>query len=123
VEILILAALIGLVPAVIAQKKGYSFGLWWFYGAALFIIALPHALIMKPSEGSEADNKQRALEMASKGFTPVRTSTVDFAADGVIGNTPYRNEPDGSVVAIVKDRTIKFKNRSDLESMLRGAAS
>lgn len=46
-DMLILAILIGLIPAAIAKGKGYSFGLWWFYGAALFIIALPHALIMK----------------------------------------------------------------------------
>ena len=46
-EILILAILIGLIPASIAKGKGRSFGLLWFYGAALFIIALPHALIMK----------------------------------------------------------------------------
>jgi hypothetical protein len=46
-ELLIGAALIGLIPAILAKSKGRSFGLWWFYGAALFIIALPHALIMK----------------------------------------------------------------------------
>ncbi|CAA2144919.1 hypothetical protein [Methylobacterium bullatum] len=122
-EILVIAALIVLIPAFIAQKKGQSFALWWFYGAALFIVALPHALIMKPAEGSEEANKQKALELASKGFTPVRESAVDFAADGVIGSTPYRNEPDGGVVAIVNGRTIKFKNREDLETMLRGAVS
>lgn len=47
-EVLIIAVLIGLIPAYIAKTKGRSFGLWWFYGAALFIVALPHALIMKP---------------------------------------------------------------------------
>ena len=47
-EILVIAVLIGLIPAAIAKSKGYSFGAWWFYGAALFIVALPHALIMKP---------------------------------------------------------------------------
>ena len=46
-ELILIAALIGLLPAVIAKGKGRSFGLWWFYGAMLFIIALPHALIMK----------------------------------------------------------------------------
>ncbi|ABO57291.1 MULTISPECIES: zinc ribbon domain-containing protein [Burkholderia cepacia complex] len=44
--ILIVAALIGLIPAAIAKGKGRSFGLWWFYGAAIFIVALPHALLM-----------------------------------------------------------------------------
>ena len=46
-EILIFAVLIGLIPAAIAQSKGRSFVGFWIYGALLFIIALPHALIMK----------------------------------------------------------------------------
>lgn len=49
-EIFILAIIIGLIPAAIAQSKGKSFFEWWLYGALLFIIALPHALIMKPDQ-------------------------------------------------------------------------
>lgn len=45
--LLLLAILIGLIPAVIASKKGRSFVLWWIYGTLLFIIALPHALLAK----------------------------------------------------------------------------
>ena len=53
-EFLVIAVLIGLIPAAIAKSKGHSFGVWWFYGAALFIVALPHALILKPNkEGLE----------------------------------------------------------------------
>jgi len=44
---LILAALLGLIPANIAKKKGYSFGLWWLFGFLFFIIALIVALVMK----------------------------------------------------------------------------
>jgi hypothetical protein len=44
---LVLAILLGLLPAAIAQSKGKSFVAWWLYGAALFIIALPHALMMR----------------------------------------------------------------------------
>jgi hypothetical protein len=47
-EFLIIAVLLGLIPAAIAKNKGRSFGLWWFYGAAIFIIAMPHALVLKP---------------------------------------------------------------------------
>ncbi len=54
-EILVVAALLGLLPAFIAQGKGRSFVLWWIYGALLFIIALPHALLMRSDE--------RALEI------------------------------------------------------------
>lgn len=46
VEILAAAAVIGLFPAFIAQRKGYSFAFWWLFGAALFIVALPYALLM-----------------------------------------------------------------------------
>ena len=46
-EILLGAILIGLIPASISKSKGYSFGLWWIYGALLFIVALPHALIIR----------------------------------------------------------------------------
>jgi hypothetical protein len=45
--ILVIAALIGLIPAMIAQSKGHSFIAWWIYGAALFIVALPHSLFLK----------------------------------------------------------------------------
>ena len=49
-EALIIAAIIGCIPACIAQIKGRSFLMWWFYGAMLFIIALPHAIFMKPDQ-------------------------------------------------------------------------
>ena len=46
-DTLILAVLIGLIPAAIAYSKGKSFLGWWLFGAALFIIALPAALLAK----------------------------------------------------------------------------
>ena len=49
-EVLIIAAIIGVIPAAIASGKGRSFVLWWFFGAMLFIIALPASLIIKKDE-------------------------------------------------------------------------
>lgn len=49
-SVLIVAILIGLIPAKIAQGKGRSFGAWWFYGTLLFIVALPHSLLMKSND-------------------------------------------------------------------------
>lgn len=46
-EILIIAVLIGLIPAFIAQSKGENFVIWWLYGALLFIVALVHSLLLK----------------------------------------------------------------------------
>lgn len=61
-EILQLAAIIGLIPAFIARNKGKNFLLWWFYGAMLFIVALPHALLIKP-HNQKIEPKQMSEEM------------------------------------------------------------
>jgi len=47
---LIIAAIIGLIPATIAYKKGHNFFAWWFFGFALFIVALPYAIFMKRAD-------------------------------------------------------------------------
>ncbi len=46
-EFLAVGALLGLIPASIARHKGRPFGLWWNYGFFAFIVALPHALLIK----------------------------------------------------------------------------
>ena len=51
-EILLVAVLLGLIPAAVAKGKGRSFVLWWLYGAAIWIIAMPHSLIMKADRRS-----------------------------------------------------------------------
>ncbi len=43
---LIISACLGLIPANIAKNKGYSFGLWWFYGWMLFIVAVIHVSVI-----------------------------------------------------------------------------
>jgi hypothetical protein len=55
-EFFLLAVLIGLLPAYIAQNKGRSFVLWWIYGALIFIIALPHSLLMKADKNAVEEN-------------------------------------------------------------------
>jgi len=55
-EILVLAAIIGLIPAAIARSKGRSFLGWWIYGTALWIIAFPHSLFLKPNR-AELDHR------------------------------------------------------------------
>ncbi len=52
--IFLVMTLLGLIPAVIASRKGRSFFDWWFFGASLFPIALPMAIRIKP-EASEPE--------------------------------------------------------------------
>jgi hypothetical protein len=67
----IIAILIGLIPALIAYKKGYpkknegyNFFLWWIFGASFFIIALPWAILLKSKKGEP--EKRRVLEEMKK---------------------------------------------------------
>lgn len=55
-DVLIIAILIGLIPAAIARSKGRSFIGFWIYGALLFIVALPHALLMKTNPQKIEEN-------------------------------------------------------------------
>ncbi len=47
-EVLLIAAVIGVIPGWIAQSKGRSFAAWWIFGSLLFIVALPMAIALKP---------------------------------------------------------------------------
>jgi cytochrome c-type biogenesis protein len=54
---IIFLAVLGLIPAYIARAKGRNFSDWWFFGSALFFVALPLALRMEPKldENAEAE--------------------------------------------------------------------
>lgn len=46
-ELLVAAAVLGLIPAAIARHKGDSFLWWWLVGTVMLIVALPWVLLMK----------------------------------------------------------------------------
>lgn len=60
---LLWAALLGIIPALIARSKGYDAVAWYLYGALLFIIALPHALLLKPKKAAV---EQQAIAQGMK---------------------------------------------------------
>ncbi len=70
--------LVGLIPAVIARNKGRSFVLWWFYGAVLFIVALPHALLMKK------DNATLERRQLSQGMQKCQFCAELIKADALV---------------------------------------
>lgn len=58
-EILIVALIIGLIPALIAKSKGRDFIVWYIYSAALFIVALIYSLVIsKTAEKVNEDLKE-----------------------------------------------------------------
>lgn len=65
---LIVVLFLGLIPATIARKKGRNFFDWWFFGASLFPIALPMALMLKPAEplGRDLDPTDHGQQTADR---------------------------------------------------------
>lgn len=51
--VIILSVILGLIPAVIASKKGRNFYDWWIFGTGLILFALPASLIIKPTSKQE----------------------------------------------------------------------
>jgi hypothetical protein len=45
--LVVVAALLGLIPGFIASSKGYSFLGWWLFGALIWIVALPMAIMLR----------------------------------------------------------------------------
>ncbi|MDP2765659.1 MAG: SHOCT domain-containing protein [Brevundimonas sp.] len=86
-EFILIAVVIGLIPAAIASNKGQNFFLWWLYGAALWIVAIIHAIVLKGPEqmqreaafargGSEAQELERFAKLKAEGHI----SEDEFAA-------------------------------------------
>ena len=48
-ELFFILLLLGMLPAFIAMNKGRNFLLWWFYGTVLFVLAIFHAISLKPT--------------------------------------------------------------------------
>jgi len=84
VEVLIFFVLPGLIPAAIASNKGRSFALWWLYGASLFIVALPMALLMKPKQVATPKEGSRDITAKARpdNYVPGWLVLVVFVALG-----------------------------------------
>ena len=46
IGVIIFGMILGIIPATIAQNKGRSFLVWWIFGAAFFIVALPVSIVI-----------------------------------------------------------------------------
>lgn len=83
---LVIAAFLALIPANIAKKKGHNFGLWWFYGWMLFIVAIIHVQFIEDRSNSVKTSNYAAQSVppyiekpyADQNKTPtVQKDTID----------------------------------------------
>ena len=59
---LVIAAGLGIIPGKIAEKKGHSFWMWWFYGWMLFIVAIIHVQFIDDKTKIEEIRKAKEEE-------------------------------------------------------------
>lgn len=69
---LVIAAGLGLIPANIAKKKGYSFGLWWFYGWMLFIVAIIHVQFIPDKNAPQEQSAANRIPAGQSGADELR---------------------------------------------------
>lgn len=68
--------LLGLIPASIARQKGYAVVPWWIYGSLLFVVALPHAALLR-----NTDNKGKVNPQHGKKQCPYCTEWLAWEDD------------------------------------------
>jgi len=83
-------AVIGLIPAFIASSKGRSFMLWWWYGAALFLFAMIHAIIIKPTEENQLESGGRRCPHCAE-IIKRQANVCRFCGRDVPVEQSYRN--------------------------------
>jgi len=94
-----ISALLALIPASVAKNKGYSYGLWWFYGWMLWIIAIIHIALLPDKNKNQGSN-----------YTGPTNPTVPATANGKSGigpHTPIAINSDASVTSLL-DRAAIF---------------
>jgi hypothetical protein len=65
--------LLGTIPALIAERKGRSGFAWWLYGTTLFVVALPHALMLEDVEEPERADAFRPCPVCAE---PIRADAT-----------------------------------------------
>ena len=100
---LTVAAGLAFIPASIAKKKGYSFGLWWLYGWLLFIVAIIHVAIIPNKNVAQPADVQR--KMPSLSSAPNRSAAdelkkyKELLESGAITEEEY---------AVIKEQLLKL---------------
>lgn len=76
-EIIVLALILGFIPAAVAQSKGRNFVAWYVYGVLLWIVAIIHILVLPPNT---KELERRALADGTMKRCSACAETVNFEA-------------------------------------------
>lgn len=75
---LVFAFFLGLIPGYIGQKKGRGFWQWYFFGVAMFIVALPCALLAEDHSGMQCPKCKKWIKEEATVCKYCHTVIADF---------------------------------------------
>lgn len=98
---LVVAAGLACIPANIAEKKGYSFGLWWFYGWMLFIVAIIHVVLIPDKNAQKSSIRSEAYSpsISSQSVADELKKYKELKDEGAISEEEFQ---------IKKEQLLKF---------------
>lgn len=73
-----IAALLGLIPAYIAEQKGHSFGKWWIYGWLLFIVAIIHVQSIEDYTRTESETTKQTPSTLTESTSSVVSASEEL---------------------------------------------
>ncbi len=87
-----IAAGLACIPANIAKKKGYSYGLWWFYGWMLFIVAIIHAAVIPDKNAQQSSTRSEAYSpsLSSQSVADELKKYKELKDEGVISEEEFQ---------------------------------
>lgn len=109
---LIIAAALGLIPATIAKQKGYSFGLWWFYGWMLFIVAIIHVACLEDKNTSHTARCDINTSQSNPNLC------ADSGCYSTMFELPRNRYQTGAPVAIASASLVKDERSGDMLVMI-----
>ena len=68
--VLMQGIILGCIVSYIAGAKGRGFFLWWIYGFTFSVIALVHAILIKPNEQAMLDDGMKKCPLCAEMIKP-----------------------------------------------------
>lgn len=93
--VLVMAAILGLIPACIAKSKGHSFVLWWVYGWMLFIVAIIHVQFIPDLNKKNTEKHSSTIPYAPSSLGTVADEIQKYKSlldEGAITEDEYQEK-------------------------------
>ena len=114
-ELLILWVVMAIICGMVASSKNRSFFMYFMGGLLLWPIVLVAAILAKP----RAENTPGPFDYPEEPRKPETAPGAPFAADGMIGPNPYRQDGD-AVIVLIGATPVRFDSYEKARAAITG---